>query len=78
MMQKKFYTVKDVATLLMRDEKSVRRYCRSGKLTAKRIGWAYLISDDSLKEFLGPEIYAGVIDTLPPLPADERPEGGKA
>ena len=77
MVRKKFYTVGDVATLLMRDGKSVRRYCRNGKLKAKRVGWAYLISDDSLKEFLGEDIYHGVIDTLPSLPADEQPAGGK-
>ncbi len=72
MMKKRIYTVKDVASLIFRDIETVRVYCRDGRLKANKVGGGYLITDASLKAFLGDEIYAGVIDTLPSLPASEQ------
>jgi len=71
MMKKRFYTVKDVAALLGRDPESIRRYCRSGQLKARRLAWAYVITDENLKTFLGPDMYSGLIDDdkLPSLTA---------
>ena len=73
MMRKKFYSVQDVASLVLRDPETVRNYIRDKKLKAKRIGGAYFIADKNLKEFLGDDIYSGIIDTLP---VSEQPEGG--
>ncbi len=76
MMRKRLYTIRDIAKLLLRDEETVRRYCRTGKLKAQVIGGSYFITDANLKAFLGDDIYHGVIDTLPSLPADEQVGGG--
>ena len=62
MMKKRFYTVKDVAALLGRDPESIRRYCRSGQLKARRLAWAYVITDENLKAFLGNDMYRGLMD----------------
>ncbi len=73
--EKTVYTTSDIAGLILRDRETVRRYCEKGKIRAKKLGGEYAISDASLREFLGDDIYCGVIDSLPSLPADEWEKG---
>lgn len=77
MQRKRLYTCKDIALLIGRDAETARRYCRTGKIKAWRIGGQFIITDGNLKKFLGQEAYSGLIDTLPSWPVDEQVEGGE-
>jgi excisionase family DNA binding protein len=46
------YTVLELSKLLDVTEVTLRRYIKEGKLPAKKIGGAYHISEDALKEFV--------------------------
>jgi excisionase family DNA binding protein len=46
------YTVLELSKLLDVTEVTLRRYINEGKLKAKKIGGAYHISEEALKEFV--------------------------
>lgn len=46
------YTVLELSKLLDVTEVTLRRYIKDGKLHAKKIGGAYHISEDALKDFI--------------------------
>lgn len=46
------YTLMELATMLDVTEVTLRRYIKDGKLHAKKIGGAYHISEDALKDFI--------------------------
>ena len=76
MMRKDFYSVKELSELFMVNVQTIRRWIETGRLTGKKLGHNYRVSDAALKEFLGDEHYHGVIDTLPSFPVEEQ-EGMK-
>ncbi|RLG81557.1 MAG: IS607 family transposase [Thermoprotei archaeon] len=49
----RLYRVSEVARMLNVSSVAVRKWIRSGKLKAKRIGKLWMISEDELKRFLG-------------------------
>ncbi|MDD4984354.1 MAG: hypothetical protein PHQ43_00995 [Dehalococcoidales bacterium] len=80
MMRKPLYTTGDIASVTMKNEETVRVWCRTGKLRAKKIGGergSYMVTDAALREFLSDEYYHAVIDQLGPLPADQPETGGR-
>lgn len=48
----KVYDLKELATLLKINIRTLQRYVREGKLKASKVGIHYIITEDSLKEFL--------------------------
>jgi len=46
------YTVDEVAEILHQCNDTVRRYIRTGKIKAKKIGRAYYITDTALEKFV--------------------------
>ena len=46
------YTVLELSKLLDVTEVTLRRYIKEGKIHAKKIGGAYHISEDALKDFI--------------------------
>jgi excisionase family DNA binding protein len=46
------YTVLELSKLLDVTEVTLRRYIKEGKLPAKKIGGAYHISEEALKDFV--------------------------
>jgi excisionase family DNA binding protein len=50
----KFYTIQEVSEKLSVHPLTVRRWIDTGRLTAKRIGRPFLISERKLLEFLEP------------------------
>ena len=48
------YTVLELSKLLDVTEVTLRRYIKEGKIHAKKIGGAYHISEDALKDFSNP------------------------
>lgn len=48
----KIYTIDQVANLLQLSVITIRRYIKSGKLTASKIGPVYRIQESDVKEFL--------------------------
>ncbi len=46
------YTVLELSKLLDVTEVTLRRYIKEGKLHAKKIGGAYHISEEALKDFI--------------------------
>lgn len=48
-----FYTVQEIAEKLSITPQTVRAYIKQGRLRGNRVGRPILISEDSLKEFLG-------------------------
>jgi len=51
----KFFTVLEVAEALRITPATIRRYVKSGRLKGVRVGKPVLITEKSLKEFLGVE-----------------------
>ena len=51
MVDKKFYTKKEVAEILGLNPRTVERYLLSGKLKGARLGKAWKISDDDIQAF---------------------------
>lgn len=48
-----FYTVLEVAAELQISSMTVRSYIKDGRLTAKKLGRRYLITDTDIKKFIG-------------------------
>ena len=48
----KLYSVEDVSKILQVHDNTTRRYIKSGRLKAVKIGKAYRISETDLKAFL--------------------------
>lgn len=48
-------TVPEAARLAERDPETIRRWIRSGKLRARKIGTQHVIEEDDLEEVLAPE-----------------------
>jgi excisionase family DNA binding protein len=51
-MEEKVYTVKEVASQLRIDTKTVRKWIRSGELTAIDIGGEYRVRQSALDDFI--------------------------
>jgi excisionase family DNA binding protein len=51
-MEEKVYTVKEVASQLRVDTKTVRKWIRSGELTAIDIGGEYRVRQSALDDFI--------------------------
>ena len=67
-MNKTLYTVNEIAEILGLHPKTVQRFIREGKLKANKIGRAWKIHVDALKEFSHAEL--AVVDDGPgPYPA---------
>ena len=47
------YTVEDLVRRLRVSRQTVRRYISKGHLTGRKVGKRYLVSEDSLRAFLG-------------------------
>ena len=52
MIDKKYYTVQEVADLLKLHWQSVLTYIKSGKLEAVKLGRGYRISETALQKFI--------------------------
>lgn len=50
------YTIKEAAELLHLSEQTVRRYIKTGKIRAQKVGVPYYVTEDTLKEFLNNEV----------------------
>lgn len=48
----KFYTLNQVAEILHKTQRTLYNYLNAGTLKAKKIGKSWLVSEESLKEFL--------------------------
>ncbi len=48
----KIYTLPEVAELLQCNKMTARTYVRTGRLPANKVGKNYLITEDSLREFI--------------------------
>ena len=63
MLKKDTYTPSDIAKALNFSEETVRRYLRTGILKGTRIGGKkYVITNEALQDFLGEELYQGIVD----------------
>jgi excisionase family DNA binding protein len=51
--QEKTYTVLDVASLTKRTKITIRNHINAGLLTANKIGKSFLITQESLDEYIG-------------------------
>ena len=49
------YNVKDLEKKLKLSKKTIRHYIKTGRLKAKKIGKAYLITETNLIKFLDPK-----------------------
>jgi excisionase family DNA binding protein len=49
---KTYYTVKDAAETLQMSVRQVREYIKQGRLEASKVGRAYLISEENLRQFV--------------------------
>lgn len=49
---KTYYTVKDAAEALHMSVRQVREYIKQGRIEASKVGRSYLISEDSLADFV--------------------------
>jgi len=76
-MKQSTYTAEDIASGLQVNVETVRRWLRTGHLKGKKLLQRYIVTDNELQRFLGDDIYAGVIDTLPSLPSNEAQTPGK-
>ncbi|MGD1816008.1 MAG: helix-turn-helix domain-containing protein [Pleomorphochaeta sp.] len=50
-MDKKYYSVNEIANMLNLHQKTIQRYIREGKLKANKIGKAWRVEDNELKIF---------------------------
>ncbi len=48
----KVYDLKELAELLKMNIRTLQKYVREGKLKASKVGTHYIITEESLKEFL--------------------------
>ncbi len=48
----KVYDLKEVSEMLKMNIQTLRRYIKEGKLKASKVGTHYMITEESLKEFL--------------------------
>lgn len=48
----KVYNLKEVVKLLGLNIQTIRQYIKEGKLKASKIGTHYIVTDESIKEFL--------------------------
>ena len=46
------YTVPDLVKLLQLTPQSVRKYFKEGKIKAQKVGTKWLVSEESIREFL--------------------------
>ena len=74
MMKQRTYTAEDIANGLQMNVETVRRWLRTGHLKGRKLLQKYIITDEELQRFLG-DTYTGIVDSLPPLPADEQGGG---
>ncbi len=55
MNETQIYNLKDLSKKLKISVRTLRKYVKSGKLEAKKIGKAYFVTEVSLMTFLGPD-----------------------
>ena len=49
------YNLKDLSKKLKISVRTLREYCKSGELKARKIGKAYYVTEPNLMVFLGPK-----------------------
>lgn len=52
----KIYDLKEVSNLLKMNIQTLRKYIKEGKLKASKVGTHYIITEESIKEFLSDTI----------------------
>lgn len=50
------YTVKEASELLHLNEQTLRRYIKTGKIRAQKVGVPYYVTEDTIREFLNGEV----------------------
>ncbi len=63
-MENKLYSVSEISELLGLHEKTVQRFIREGKISAVKIGRAWKVSTDALKDYT----HAELTDVQPEIP----------
>lgn len=51
----RLYDIKEVAEYLKLSTRTVQQYIKDGKLKAKKIGKKWIITEDTLREFVKPD-----------------------
>lgn len=54
-METKLYDIKQVAEYLQVSTRTINTYIKTGKLKAKKIGKKWIITEDTLREFIKPD-----------------------